>query len=983
MSSIVRAIAYGPLLENSLDEKLGRPKHQMLMQNVSSAILNDPDFAPSNAHVFNGRGSATSHDEGAEAESAESAAAASSVSNVTSHTAGSHFALNQSSIPYADFPDGAKELDANLYNVLRMNVRGSKAALLDNVTFPSYMQGMIVLDKHMNISKMDRIMAAYSIMDKITYKNDALTFMTNFMGAKRELDRLNAGRTHYVMCALMRAFNGKSKTIQFHIAEDFNNLLIDDNLNVHDLVQKYCSMLATVGDGTSTVAIAEAQPIAEAETPTIICHHCGVEGHKRPDCPKFKQEKKNSFKKKQNDATKRLGGDSSVICHHCNKPGHIRPNCPELLAGKPAHPICTAQYETVDGQDPPAYPTAPNPVAAAQLSNTSALSHSELQSLVSSLRSGQYPCKTVKTAELQSTATAALQSTATAALQNTDRIALSACDGIGMGAYILNRLDADITRYIGMEKESVARTICDNLNPPDKSHFNGVDHSFHTDIYHVTEDRIASLGYNVIKIYIMATPCEDWSLYRLLPSRYKNRKRPVNPRPGLRGKKGAVTIQALQIWAWVLKYNPDCELFSENIKFEDMPDDWQVVCKALGTPRILDSADYSMARRVRAYWSNIPMPDDIAQLTSGYSPGDPNTCMDPGRTVEPYFIDGKQTMRTIGGSWSGDPDSPVADTRVPVIVHDEQFEKAQHLRVNEAERLVGLFTDATAGGGVSAKDRLICLGKAWDVPTTEMQLRFSRLARRKIMSVAADYYSATRQLQYSATRPLQCSATRPLQYPLAADHLEHLQSQLRIARLRGGSDAVVSLLAAAEPRVQQQMLLMLAEPQQQLVNYAGSVLDSGSSRHLSPRTQVTHSDDKLSLTGFDKSMAWTDGNGYLPLKLHEARSDKSISLDLYDADKFDGIEPILSMGKMIRLGWKFYFEGTSNCYAVAPDGLSKFMVELGDDDVIRLPHDVRDGAKALPIPATPATSNVLAVRRTVEQMNAGILHDIVCHRSME
>ena len=84
MSSIVRAIAYGPLLENSLDEKLGRPKHQMLMQNVSSAILNDPDFAPSNAHIFNGHGSATSDDEGAEA---ETSASASSVSNVTSHTA--------------------------------------------------------------------------------------------------------------------------------------------------------------------------------------------------------------------------------------------------------------------------------------------------------------------------------------------------------------------------------------------------------------------------------------------------------------------------------------------------------------------------------------------------------------------------------------------------------------------------------------------------------------------------------------------------------------------------------------------------------------------------------------------------------------------------------------------------------------------------------------------------------------------------------
>ena len=68
---------------------------------------------------------------------------------------------------------------------------------------------MIVLDKHMNISKMDRIMAAYSVMDKITYKSDALSFMTSSIGAKRELDRLNAGRTHYVMCNLMRAFSGK------------------------------------------------------------------------------------------------------------------------------------------------------------------------------------------------------------------------------------------------------------------------------------------------------------------------------------------------------------------------------------------------------------------------------------------------------------------------------------------------------------------------------------------------------------------------------------------------------------------------------------------------------------------------------------------------------------------------------------------------------------------------------------------------------
>ena len=202
MGSIVRALEHGPLLENSLDEKLCRPKHQMLLQNVSSAILNDPDFAPANEHVFSQPAPPEQMGDGEDAASTASAA-------VTSITAGSHFSLGQSSIPYADFPDGAKELDALLYNVLRMNVRGTKSALLDNVTFPSYIQGMIVLDKHMNISKMDRIMAAYSVMDKITYKSDALSFMTSFMGAKRELDRLNAGRTHYVMCNPMRAFSGK------------------------------------------------------------------------------------------------------------------------------------------------------------------------------------------------------------------------------------------------------------------------------------------------------------------------------------------------------------------------------------------------------------------------------------------------------------------------------------------------------------------------------------------------------------------------------------------------------------------------------------------------------------------------------------------------------------------------------------------------------------------------------------------------------
>ena len=73
-----------------------------------------------------------------------------------------------------------------------MNVKGTKQALLDNVTFPSYIQGTIVLDKHMNISKMDRNMAAYGTFDNLKWKGNALDFQATVMAAKRELNPCDA-----------------------------------------------------------------------------------------------------------------------------------------------------------------------------------------------------------------------------------------------------------------------------------------------------------------------------------------------------------------------------------------------------------------------------------------------------------------------------------------------------------------------------------------------------------------------------------------------------------------------------------------------------------------------------------------------------------------------------------------------------------------------------------------------------------------------
>jgi hypothetical protein len=73
----------------------------------------------------------------------------------------------------------------------------------------------------------------------------------------------------------------------------------------------------------------------------------------------------------------------------------------------------------------------------------------------------------------------------------------------------------------------------------------------------------------------------------------------------------------------------------------------------------------------------------------GPSP-DPNDCMGPGRTVQTYHAYGQPYMRPVGGSWTGDPLHPVADTSLPVLVDDVQCNAPHHIRPEEAEGLQGI-----------------------------------------------------------------------------------------------------------------------------------------------------------------------------------------------------------------------------------------------------------------------------------------------------
>ena len=105
----------------------------------------------------------------------------------------------------------------------------------------------------------------------------------------------------------------------------------------------------------------------------------------------------------------------------------------------------------------------------------------------------------------------------------------------------------------------------------------------------------------------------------------------------------------------------------------------------------------------------------------GLRPRDPDTCMDPGRTVQTYPASGKDYVRPLGASWSDGPEGPVANTRRPLLVNDQTRDEAQHVRPHEAEQLMGMDAGTTDGPspGISAKNRLKAIGGGWDINVTD------------------------------------------------------------------------------------------------------------------------------------------------------------------------------------------------------------------------------------------------------------------------
>ena len=109
-------------------------------------------------------------------------------------------------------------------------------------------------------------------------------------------------------------------------------------------------------------------------------------------------------------------------------------------------------------------------------------------------------------------------------------------------------------------------------------------------------------------------------------------------------------------------------------------------------------------------WTNIELPASYEDFTMGQSWGDPNSCMDQGRKLLTFEMDGRQQVRPIGASWIGDPDEPTANTSRPVEVIEEGMGGLQELRPGEAEKLHNLRPGCTDAPVIKAIDRLKVIG---------------------------------------------------------------------------------------------------------------------------------------------------------------------------------------------------------------------------------------------------------------------------------
>ena len=957
-------------------------------------------------------------------------------------TSTSHRFELKSGLNYFTFLNAEERaLDRYLFSLLQQNVQGSKRELLKHTKFPSYIQGMIVLHQHMDLARNTRKTKALDAVMKLDYRHDPQKFQVKAISAIGEVLKAKCTIMDFCFMALMNAFKGKSKQTQFQIAADINEKSLGEKTPFFDLIQGYCSNLAAVGDGKEQVHSTEYKctNCGKNGHTKEYCRQKGG-GKYKPDKGSKggkggkggKSGKSGSGKKDSNgnSSSTKSGGDNKEKKDNKGKTVRFSPddlssmlaklNAGNYHIGSGAknssrtqghvahvdHPFVDVprdfRGQTLRAQGDSTH-MGPPPSDALSLLNEadSLLRECELLTAVSptSATLGDEADSLLRECELllgvsPTTATRDMQphgvsppaatlgvqphSLSTLSVQPQDEVIwLSLFGGMEVAAMAARVLNARITRFISVECKDSARRAASCANPR-SSTFPGLDHSWHTFVEAITEDDIAALPKGALKLFLAGFPCQDFSsLRKILSKKQRAALKGRDPRPGVKGKTGRFAVAMLQVWHWVCKHHPDCELFVECVVFDDMPD-WKFITEALGVdPIIINAADHSYTHRPRGWWltfrDQIPL-DKLKELLPPKR--DVDSCMGPGRSI--VRKSPSHPVGTIGASWSDD-NPPRARTRVPVLVNDERYEEPQHLLPFEAARLMGLerfLTETVLSGTCTPQEWLQCIGNGWDLTVAVMLMGYF---------VHGPEYTPTHAC---ATTSLQPSPPESLpSFGDLSDEDTLLQMALAAHRASHPEHETAEMMAQYNMETQLKMLGLLKAWDDKYGVFAtqaynGSVLDSGSSVHLSTQTRVLEGEDRITLTGFNQSSSETSGNGYVPLELEDDTSSKTFCMDLYDTYLLENAHVnIISLGKLLRQGWDFHFTAHGKeCLALTPHGSHTVRIELGHDDILRMPHEVRHGKAAQPLPDVPGAVN--AVRTASGKATAAFLHRTFNHTSM-
>ena len=326
--------------------------------------------------------------------------------------------------------------------------------------------------------------------------------------------------------------------------------------------------------------------------------------------------------------------------------------------------------------------------------------------------------------------------------------------------------------------------------------------------------------------------------------------------------------------------------------------------------------------------------------------------MDAGRKCTRYFAEGHYSVRPLGASWKGHDYAPKAASNRKISVIDEQHDAPQEIRPEEAEALHGFDRGTTAASNVTAKERLQCLGGGYDINVV-------RLLLRPLASQQPDLAYLTE----CETRRLRENITEQ----------EVFEAKTWHALSESDPDVVTELLNDYSVPEQARALALTATYYNilQASEQEGSVIDSGASKHVTPLTIITDADDRTELRSFTGEKKWTDGHGYVPLKLQDSENHEQFDIDVTGTDRYQGKNSLLSLVLLLKAGWKFNLESADECYAYTPTGHT---VKLDtSNNQLRIKHQVRKGKAAAPQPVHAVTT------RHAEEAPADFLHRLLIH----